>query len=116
MDRIAANKAQEAPAPFNWRDHLDVHPACATFPEMSRDELIALGNDTKASGLRLPIVIHAEGDPNNPKFKLLYGRSRLDAMAAVGVEFEFERVRGGHSRLLSLRLDWNALSSPAVGR
>ena len=71
---------------------------------MPRDELIALGNDIKTNGLRLPIVVHVEGDPDNPKFKLIDGRSRLDAMAAVGVEFEIERVHRSQQSTLRLNI------------
>jgi DNA-binding Lrp family transcriptional regulator len=80
---------------FDWRAHLPVHPAANAFPEMPHDELIALGNDIKMNGLRLPIVVHRYGDAgkaSNPEFKLLDGRSRLDAMAAIGIELNIERI------------------------
>jgi hypothetical protein len=74
---------------FDWRKHLPIHPVADAFPELSPAELIALGNDIKVNGLRLPIVVHTKGDPDNPEFKLIDGRSRLDAMAFVGIEFKF---------------------------
>jgi hypothetical protein len=98
------------PQLFDWRAHLPVHPACAAFPELSRDELITLGNDIKTNGLHLPIVVHADGDASNPEFKLLDGRSRLDAMAAVGIEFNIEPVYCEKHDRTSLRL--NVSGSP----
>jgi hypothetical protein len=87
-------ETREGQAPFDWRVVLPVHKACAALPELSRAELLALGNDIKASGMRVPILVHADGDAD-PEFKLLDGRSRLDAMVAVGIEFKFER---GHCK------------------
>jgi hypothetical protein len=58
---------------------------------MSRDELIALGNDIKRNGLQMPIGFLKEPDESSPgdyRYRLLDGRSRLDAMTAVGVEFD----------------------------
>jgi hypothetical protein len=105
-----------APATFNWRKDLPVHPACAAFPELSRDELTALGNDIKTNGLRLPVVVHAEGDPSNPEFKLIDGRSRLDAMVAVGIEFKIERVHCEEHDRTSLRLNISSIPIGASGR
>jgi hypothetical protein len=53
--------------PKSWRDVLPIHPAAELFPLMSPDELRELGEDIKATGLRLPIAITGDG-------KLLDGR------------------------------------------
>jgi len=65
----------------SWRGHLKVHPAAELFPLMSEPELRELGEDIKANGLRLSIVLY--------KGKLLDGRNRLDAMESVGIKFGF---------------------------
>ena len=67
----------------SWRGHLKVHPAAELFPLMSEPELRELGEDIKANGLRLSIVLY--------KGKLLDGRNRLDAMESVGIKFGFHR-------------------------
>ena len=77
----------------NWRKDLPIHPAAELLPRMTKEELIELGNDIKASGLISPIVVcgrlvddaavHKEF-----KYSLLDGISRLDAMDAVGIDFE----------------------------
>jgi hypothetical protein len=123
MENKAAPLAGQA-APYDWRAVLPIHPYAAAFPELSREELIALGNDIAANGLRLPIVVHTDGDHDNPKFQLVDGRSRLDAMTAVGIEFEIvsgdcpqhgpgvslnipdhiSGVRGGTVQMASLRV------------
>src|SRR6516225_11111327 len=66
---------------MSWRDHLKIHPAAELFPLMSEPELRELGEDIKANGLRLSIVLY--------KGKLLDGRNRLDAMELVGIKFGF---------------------------
>jgi hypothetical protein len=45
----------------SWRDVLPVHPAADLFPMMTREELIALGEDIKKNGLTSPITIKVEG-------------------------------------------------------
>jgi hypothetical protein len=78
-----------APA-FDWRKLLPVHPAADAFPPIPHDGLITIGEDIKVNGLRLPIIVQREFDcrPGNASFSVLDGRSRLDAMVAVGIEFE----------------------------
>ena len=44
---------------MTWRDVLKIHPAADLFPMMSRDELIALGEDIKANGMKTTIVVLA---------------------------------------------------------
>jgi hypothetical protein len=69
--------------PFNWRDHLKVHPAADLFPLMSPDELKALADDIKANGLQTPIVLWKELWPDDTPI-LIDGRNRLDALALLG--------------------------------
>jgi hypothetical protein len=87
-------KSPDGAQAFDWRKHLKVHPTCAALPELSPAERVALGRNIEQNGMRVPILIHVEGD-TDPEFQLLDGRSRLDAMVAVGVEFKFER---GHCK------------------
>src|SRR5687767_10363745 len=42
---------------LSWRDVLPVHRAADLFPMMTLAELVALGNDIKAAGLKMPVVI-----------------------------------------------------------
>ena len=56
---------------------------------MERDDLLALGQDIKANGLRDPFVFWAPGANTqrpHPEFMLLDGRCRLDACELVGLE------------------------------
>jgi hypothetical protein len=39
-------------SPFNWRDHLKVHPAADLFPRMSQSELQELADDMKRNGVK----------------------------------------------------------------
>jgi hypothetical protein len=68
--------------PFNWRDHLDVHPAAELFPPMSTAELEALARDIKVNGLETKVTIWSE--TIGSRTMLLDGRSRLDALALLG--------------------------------
>ncbi len=79
-------------APKSWRDVIPVHPAADLFPMMSRDELLALGEDIKKNGLHTwPVLWEAE---KGATVYLLDGRNRLDAMEAVGLPFlDAERTR-----------------------
>jgi hypothetical protein len=74
--------------PKSWRDVLPVHPAADLFPGMSESELRELGKDIKKNGLRSPIVLWAPGSNTDkePSYRLLDGRSRLDAMELVGIK------------------------------
>jgi hypothetical protein len=107
VSNIAKNSEAQAAAPtppaapYYWRSDLPVHPICAAYPELSCDELIALGKDIKANGLRMPIVVHerkAADAKAVPEFELLDGRSRLDAMVAVGIKFKIGRGHSGRGR------------------
>jgi hypothetical protein len=71
-------------APFNWREHLPVHPAADLFPLMSETDpqaLRDLAKDIKERGLKSPILLWESED------HILYvidGRNRLDALALLG--------------------------------
>jgi ParB-like chromosome segregation protein Spo0J len=72
--------------PFNWRDHLKVHPAADLFPLLAETDpkaLQELADDIKAHGLRTPIV--ACKSPDGEYLVLLDGRNRLDAAALAGL-------------------------------
>jgi hypothetical protein len=71
----------------SWRSTLAVHPAADMFPLLSKDELIALGNDIKKNDIRVPIALWRSADGVD---SLLDGRNRLDAAEAVGFEIEFD--------------------------
>lgn len=71
-----------------WRARLPVHPACELFPPLPDDEQTALGEDIRAHGLFHPIVIIGTADGD----MLIDGRSRLDAMARVGIPFDLRKV------------------------
>jgi hypothetical protein len=55
-----------------------VHPACEAFPLLPPDELEALADNIRASGLRDPITV-------TPDFLLLDGKNRCAACAMAGV-------------------------------
>ena len=68
--------------PFNWRDHLKVHPAAELFPLMSETDpkaLQELAKDIKKNGLRQEIVF------DDKDGSLLDGRNRLDTLALLGM-------------------------------
>jgi hypothetical protein len=70
---------------FNWRAHLQVHPAAELFPLLSEAELEELASDIAKNGLRAPIV----GWALDGQF-LLDGRNRLDALALLGLLYEID--------------------------
>jgi hypothetical protein len=71
----------------SWRNVLKIHPAADLFPVMQPDELKTLGDDVRAHGMKVPIVLwHAQDD----ELQLLDGRNRLDALEAVGVNLVSE--------------------------
>jgi hypothetical protein len=69
----------------SWRDVLPVHPAAELFPQLSRDELIELGEDIKTHGGLPAIPVTLWRAEEDPRAFLLDGRNRLDAMEAVGL-------------------------------
>jgi hypothetical protein len=72
----------------DWRDILPVHPATELLPSISPEELKALADDIKASGLQFNIL----ASEIDGKLQLIDGRNRLDAMQQLGYRFE---VLGG---------------------
>jgi hypothetical protein len=72
--------------PFNWRDHLQVHPAADLFPLMSETDPAALkemAEDIRRNGLQTAIVLWA-ASRDEPDWLLVDGRNRLDALALSG--------------------------------
>jgi hypothetical protein len=65
---------------MGWRDHLKIHPACNLLPAMTPEELRALSDDIKANTLQERANLIRDGDG----YALLDGRSRLDALEAIG--------------------------------
>jgi hypothetical protein len=79
-----------APAKITtWRDVLPVHPAADLFPMMTREELIALGEDIKKNGLRHRVAVI---DSPDDEPILIDGRNRLDAMQLVGLDIDLNDV------------------------
>jgi hypothetical protein len=81
-----------------WRDILRVHPAALMFPLMWPDKLKELGEDIKRIGMTSPITLAWLERDEEPW--LIDGRSRLDALTAVGFEFtrdgpEFINIANG---------------------
>jgi hypothetical protein len=71
---------------FEWRDHLEVHPAADLFEELPEEELQELAEDLKENGLRQPIVCWGN-DPNDP-VQLVDGRMRLEGLNRNGLLYE----------------------------
>jgi hypothetical protein len=73
--------------PFNWRDHLKVHPAADLFPLMSETDpqaLKELAEDIrKNGGLQQPVKLWRCRKTKD--VVLLDGRNRLDALSLLGL-------------------------------
>ena len=102
--------SQATPKNQSWRETLPVHLEADLYPLLSKTDpalLKKVGEDIRENGLKVPIVILREGDPlaghidcnDRANYKLVDGRNRLDAMAAVGVHFELIWKKGTS--------DWN---------
>ena len=76
-----------SPQPKTWRDVLPVHPAADLFPPIPEAELKELAGDIEAHGLQTRVVVwNPSEDPDDEdKYLLLDGRSRLDALALLGL-------------------------------
>jgi hypothetical protein len=72
----------------SWRDFLPIHPAAELLPRMLDDDLRELGEDIKKNNLRAAIAVWKE--QKHLPVQLLDGRSRLDAMEAVGIKIKIE--------------------------
>jgi hypothetical protein len=76
---------QESAPPIGWRSVLDIHPAADLFPAMNLVlELVELGEDIKKHGLREKVKVQKVKGTKPAQWRLLDGRSRLDAMKTVG--------------------------------
>jgi hypothetical protein len=86
VNTVPAAAVQPAPAPFDWRAHLPVHPAAALYPLMAEADPAAfkdLVEDIKTNGLIEPLVFwNIDGQ------FILDGRNRLDALASLGLLYE----------------------------
>jgi hypothetical protein len=69
-------------------DKLLHHPAADLFPMMAEAELAALADDVREHGLKVPILLDAEG-------RVVDGRNRFAACERAGVEPSFENMNGG---------------------
>jgi len=67
----------------SWRHFIPVHPAAQRMDRLKASELRALGEDIKARGLLLPVLLLQPA--GNGKIILLDGQNRLDAMESVGI-------------------------------
>jgi hypothetical protein len=74
--------------PSSWRDVLPIHPAAELLPRMLDDDLRELGEDIKKNDLRAAVAVWKE--QKHLPVQLLDGRSRLDAMEAVGIKIKIE--------------------------
>jgi hypothetical protein len=96
----------------SWRNVLKIHPAADLFPLMSSDELKALGEDIKANGMKVPVVLRRAKDEDD-EFELVDGRNRLDALEAVGINVGEDRHDDDYCDLppltCSWRFDWEIL-------
>jgi hypothetical protein len=106
---------EKNPKPRAWRDVLPIHPAAEIFPLMSGDELRALGEDIRKTGLTSPITVTSIRI-TTPKggiihdMGLLDGRNRLDAMELVGLPFTIEHSQGD----FSIKLDGRSYPATAI--
>ena len=74
-----------------WRQRFKVHPVADVFPMMPDDELMKLGDDIKANGLKTPIEVRRHGQLDDKgvysyDLEVIEGRSRLEAMQRAGIE------------------------------
>jgi hypothetical protein len=75
----------EAPSTFDWRALLKVHPAAEAFEPLPEAEMQELTEDIRVNGLRALPVLWWSAD--QVPF-LIDGRTRLDALAQLGLIYE----------------------------
>jgi hypothetical protein len=66
----------------SWRGVIKVHSAAELFPLMGSEELRELGEDIKANGMKMPIILLQQ----DCGLSLIDGRNRLDALEVVGCD------------------------------
>ena len=76
--------ASEPTAATGWRAVLGVHWACALYPSRSHEELLQMGQDIKATGLRVKVAVRQVDGSKPARWEVVDGKSRLDALALVG--------------------------------
>jgi hypothetical protein len=86
--------------PKSWRDVLPVHAAALKMPPYREAELRELGEDIKKHRLHNPITIYSAPPYAEPRFSLLDGINRLDAMELVGISFTLRQNKSGSAWLL----------------
>lgn len=65
--------------PRKWRNFVPIHKAAALFEPISPAELQALADDIAKNGLREPVAVYEDADPNDPDWQpdfLLDGQNR----------------------------------------
>jgi hypothetical protein len=97
--------------PKNWRDTLPIHPAADLFPPIPEAELKELAADIEAHGLQTPVVLwNPSEDPDDEdRYLLLDGRSRLDALALLGLLYVDQHGE------IHLNKSWNGTTWLAYG-
>jgi ParB-like chromosome segregation protein Spo0J len=74
-----------------WREIIAVHAAAEMFPPMFQydpEGFRALIEDVRKNGVREPVVIFIDERGNS---SLIDGRNRLDALEAIGKEFNLNK-------------------------
>ena len=79
LGKTSKNKKTNA-QPKSWRDVIAVHPAAKAFPPLSEDDLLALGEDIKDNGMKVPVLL------SDDMLTIYDGCSRFDAMERVGLD------------------------------
>jgi hypothetical protein len=98
-------------APGHDPVHIPVHPAAELYSVLGRDDLLRLGEDIKANGLRQPVVMFKESTKSTTAV-LLDGRNRIAAMELVGIE-----VVDRHGKLtVAHEYRYGKVESPTTGQ
>ena len=115
--RAAGKRSKAHPSPisdnapvtllFDWRDHLEVHPAAEAFPLLPEKELKELAGDIKRNDLKTDFVLWQPDEKSGSV--LLDGRNRLDALAILdrlalnGTELCIKRADGSLRQIKSFK-------------